>query len=50
MAVEHAIPLVTDVKCAKLLIKVCVREGEGREGGRGEEQREGGGGEREGRR
>ena len=22
MAVEHAIPLVTDVKCAKLLIKV----------------------------
>ena len=31
MAVEYSVPLVTDVKCAKLLVKV--REG-GREGGR----------------
>lgn len=24
LAVEHSVPLVTDVKCAKLLIEVCV--------------------------
>lgn len=23
IAIEHAIPLVTDIKCAKLLVKVC---------------------------
>ena len=26
MAVEHAVPLITDVKCAKLFIKVRERE------------------------
>ena len=39
MAVEHAVPLITDVKCAKLFIKV--RE---RKGGRGKERGRGGGG------
>ena len=40
MAVEHAVPLITDVKCAKLFIKVRERE---REGG-GKREGEGGGG------
>ena len=31
MAVEHAVPLITDVKCAKLFIKVRERGGRGRE-------------------
>ena len=46
LAVEHSIPLVTDVKCAKLLVKVREeggRRGEGMEGGwRREGGREGG--------
>ena len=27
MAIEHAVPLITDVKCAKLFIKVSTEEG-----------------------
>ena len=42
MAVEHAVPLITDVKCAKLFIKV--REREREKGREGERERERGGG------